>query len=163
MSPYSDGVYEGSWSGTTTAEFTDYTTGLATLSNFVLDSVGLIFFDINVHSNLTDYNLTSEMIIYVYPASHAYLSFPTSVTMTMKFEIDYSTYGNLPFAALVYTYLSKKYPNSQISNIIITEGKIITFSYISFNIGTIRYSVFSASKQNNQYFDWVLIKGDNYL
>ncbi|XP_033758550.1 fibrocystin-L-like [Pecten maximus] len=128
--------YSGTLSGTTSATFSPSTSEV-TFNDLVFDSAGIQVFTIIVTST-TGYNLTMEKEVII--MSSALQSVVPDVTqlLTVKYDIDYTLYGNLDFAAGVFlNVMMARHPLIAFSGLTVTQGSVVISVTVSGNMTTV--------------------------
>ncbi|XP_062604921.1 uncharacterized protein LOC134266719 isoform X1 [Saccostrea cucullata] len=128
--------YTGSLSGTFTKAFNPVT-GLVTLNDLQLDTVGMAFIKFTVYSVPAQYSHEITHDLYLYPSEAQTVTIDTTHTVKIKFDRDFATYGTTEFGAVIVNHFQSRYPYMKMSNLQVSQGSVVITVTVSGNSTTV--------------------------
>ncbi|XP_061189118.1 fibrocystin-L-like [Saccostrea echinata] len=128
--------YTGSLSGTFTKAF-DPVSGLVTLSDLQLDTVGMAFIRFTVYSVPAQYSHEVTHDLYLYPSEAQTVTIDTTHTVKIKFDRDFATFGTTEFGAVIVNHFQSRYPYMKMSNLQVSQGSVVITVTVSGNSTTV--------------------------
>ncbi|XP_069115426.1 fibrocystin-L-like [Argopecten irradians] len=136
LSASSTSGYGGSFTGTTSASF-NLGTSEVTFNDLVFDSPGTQVLIITVTST-TGYSLTMQKEVVIMASEMQSMVPVVSQSLSVKYDVDFNTYGNLDFAAGVFLNpMMTRYPHIQFSGLTVTQGSVIISVTVAGNTSTV--------------------------
>lgn len=101
-------------------------TGQMSIQNVTFDAPGLAIMTITVYTVPSKFSVTTGNILgIIYSTQQVSVTITTTRTITVKFDLDYNTYGTDEFKGMFYAYFSNLYQNVRIYDITISQGMFI--------------------------------------
>lgn len=115
-------TYTGSMTSTATKAF-DPVTGLVTVNDLQMDTVGMAHVKFTVYSVPTHYSHEVIHELSLYPAEAQSVTIDTTSAIKVKFDLDYATYGTTQFGAVVVNYFQSRFKYMKMSSLEVSQGR----------------------------------------
>lgn len=98
--------------------------GLVILNDLQLDTIGMAHVKFTVYSVPAQYSHEVIHELTVYPTEAQSVTIDTTNTINVKFDLDFATYGNTQFGAVVLNYFQSRYHYMKMSNLQVSQGRL---------------------------------------
>lgn len=115
-------TYTGSMTSTVTKAF-DPVTGLVTVNDLQMDTVGMAHVKFTVYSVPTHYSHEVIHELSLYPTEAQSVTIDTTSAIKVKFNLDYATYGTTQFGAVIVNYFQSKFKYMKMSSLQVSQGR----------------------------------------
>ncbi|XP_048777455.2 fibrocystin-L-like isoform X3 [Ostrea edulis] len=129
--------YTGSMSTSTPSKAFDPMSGLVILNDLQLDTIGMAHVKFTVYSVPAQYSHEVIHELTVYPTEAQSVTIDTTNTINVKFDLDFATYGNTQFGAVVLNYFQSRYHYMKMSNLQVSQGSVVVTITVSGNSTTV--------------------------
>ncbi|KAK3107254.1 hypothetical protein FSP39_010348 [Pinctada imbricata] len=136
VSMVSGTTYTGSFTGTTVVVFSPVT-GQVVFSDIAMDTVGMAHLQFHVYSVPSQYSLQVQKEISLFDSGYQTITEDTSQRISMKFDVDYATYGTTQFGAMVVNHFQPLYPYTRLSDLTVSEGSVVVTVTVNGNSSTV--------------------------
>lgn len=101
----------------------DPVTGLVTVNDLQMDTVGMAHVKFTVYSVPTHYSHEVIHELSLYPTEAQSVTIDTTSAIKVKFDLDYATYGTTQFGAVIVNYFQSRFKYMKMSSLEVSQGR----------------------------------------